>query len=339
MRNTLIFRGWAPAHNFRGSVCFAAQTPHGKHVIVKLVNPMVSRPHVVETHMRDQLAATAESPQHALTLNRLVVQCQNVKALLDECAANLSEGNEGLRAQLESGNPMPLVARALEDIEAAKTKVAEASAQLIGMSQDVINEVRDRTMVDHQFAAAVEQEQAARHSSVHDSLTGLPNRLLFDERLEHAFALAGRHGWALAVMFVDLDDFKAINDSYGHDVGDDVLRIVARRLKATSRADDTVSRRGGDEFLCLLLDTDGNGAIATAVERFVRALEAPCTFQGRDREVHPVIKASIGISVFPEDGTTANALVSSADKAMYLAKRSGSRYAFASRWQDDSNVP
>ncbi|MEO8751193.1 MAG: GGDEF domain-containing protein [Casimicrobiaceae bacterium] len=288
--------------------------------------------------VKDQLAAVTEGTAHALALNRVLAQCRNITTLLDECTASLSGGNDVLRAELECRYPMPRVARVLEDIEAAKVKAAEASAQLLMVSQAVANAVRDRTMVDHQLAAAMEQEEAARHASFHDRLTGLPNRLLFDERLDQAFALAGRHGWTLAVMFVDLDDFKAINDSYGHDVGDDVLRTVARRLKATSRADDTVSRHGGDEFLCLLMDTAGNRAIATAAERFVRALEAPCTVQGRDVEVRPVIRASIGISIFPQDGTTANTLVSSADKAMYLAKRSRSRYAFACGRQHDANV-
>jgi GGDEF domain-containing protein len=88
----------------------------------------------------------------------------------------------------------------------------------------------------------------------HDSLTGLPNRMLFDDRLRQVLAQAARHGRGVAVMFIDLDNFKAVNDSYGHDVGDAVLRDVAQRLQASMRAEDTVSRRGGDEFLCIMME-------------------------------------------------------------------------------------
>src|SRR6202044_2544115 len=112
--------------------------------------------------------------------------------------------------------------------------------------------IRDRTLVDHQLAAAVEQVEGSRNAALHDSLTGLPNRVLFNDRLEHGIAQAKRHRWILAVMFVDLDNFKSINDTYGHQAGDAVLQTVAVRLKHNTRNDDTVSRYGGDEFLYLL---------------------------------------------------------------------------------------
>src|SRR6202044_3678914 len=112
--------------------------------------------------------------------------------------------------------------------------------------------IRDRTLVDHQLAAAVEQVEGSRNAALHDSLTGLPNRVLFRDRLEHGIAQAKRHRWILAVMFVDMDNFKSINDTYGHEAGDAVLQTVAKRLAHNARVDDTVSRYGGDEFLYLL---------------------------------------------------------------------------------------
>jgi diguanylate cyclase (GGDEF)-like protein len=184
-------------------------------------------------------------------------------------------------------------------------------------------------MVEHQLAAAIEQEEASRHAAFHDVLTGLPNRALFNNRLEHGFAQARRHGWTLAVMFVDLDDFKILNDSYGHDTGDVVLQTIARRLEENIRGADTVSRHGGDEFLYLLTEIRDEQNIAMIAEKVIQAIQAPCNVSVRDLDISPSIKASIGISIFPKDGTTAEALVTSADTAMYRAKQAKSGYSFA----------
>src|SRR6202522_1144437 len=131
---------------------------------------------------------------------------------------------------------------ALDKNEAITRKLQDASERLTAVNQALQVEIRDRTMVDHQLAAAVEQEEGSRNAALHDSLTGLPNRVLFNDRLEHGIAQAKRHRWILAVMFVDLDNFKSINDTYGHQAGDAVLQTVSKRLAHNTRNEDTVSR-------------------------------------------------------------------------------------------------
>jgi diguanylate cyclase (GGDEF)-like protein len=151
-------------------------------------------------------------------------------------------------------------------------------------------------------------------------LTGLPNRMLFKDRLEHGIAQAKRHRWILAVMFVDLDNFKSINDTYGHEAGDAVLKTVATRLAHTTRNDDTVSRFGGDEFLYLLTPLHDPGDVAIIAAKIHEAIRAPCDVRAGDVTVHPSLEASIGIAVFPNDGATAAALIAHADDAMYGVK-------------------
>src|SRR4029079_6103695 len=176
---------------------------------------------------------------------------------------------------------------------------------------------RDRNLLDHQLAAVTEQEEAVRHAAFHDVLTDLPNRALFNDRLEHGLAQAKRHGWAVAVMFVDLDKFKSINDLHGHDVGDSVLKTISARLKKNARVDDTVSRHGGDEFLYLLMEVRDEKTIASIAEKIIKIIQVPCSVTVRDLNIELCIGASIGVAIFPHDGATADALIKSSDRAMY----------------------
>lgn len=159
-----------------------------------------------------------------------------------------------------------------------------------------------------------------------DPLTGLPNRVLFRDRFSQALAHAKRRGGRVAVLFVDLDGFKAINDCYGHAVGDELLRHVARCLKAAGRDVDTVSRHGGDEFLVLLSEVANAGNAATFADKALKALSEPIRVGAEVMRVG----ASIGISLYPEDGEEQETLVRKADAAMYVAKRNHTAYAFAS---------
>lgn len=173
------------------------------------------------------------------------------------------------------------------------------------------------------LAAATEREHAARalaHERSHDPLTGLPSRLLFEDRAQHALLAAQRRGGTVAVAFVDVDDFKRINDWLGHAGGDAVLREVARRLDGCVRASDTVSRFGGDEFIVLCEDLD-RGASLDLVSRMQRQLEAPIEVGGRRLPV----TVSIGVAVCgPNDAAqTAGELMHDADTAMYRAKDRG----------------
>ncbi|WP_136414592.1 EAL domain-containing protein [Herbaspirillum sp. ST 5-3] len=171
----------------------------------------------------------------------------------------------------------------------------------------------------HDVSEAKTMAQKMAHLAQHDYLTGLPNRLLFSDRLSQAIAYAKRHATQLAVLFLDLDNFKYINDSLGHAVGDKLLESVACRLVSQVRHSDTVSRMGGDEFVVLVLeDALAEHATITA-EKILHALAAPHHLAGH--ELH--ITTSIGISVFPADGDDPDALVKNADAAMYHAKKKG----------------
>jgi diguanylate cyclase (GGDEF)-like protein/PAS domain S-box-containing protein len=157
------------------------------------------------------------------------------------------------------------------------------------------------------------------HLAQHDFLTDLPNRMLLNDRLRQAIGLASRRGRRLAVLFLDVDRFKRVNDSLGHDVGDRLLQSVARRLSGSVRSCDTVSRPGGDEFVVLLSDIASADAAAASAERMLAALAAP-----HDATRHGLhVTASIGISIYPDDAEDAKALVKCADTAMYYAKEAG----------------
>ena len=163
-----------------------------------------------------------------------------------------------------------------------------------------------------------------RHLAYHDTLTGLPNRRLLDDRLHLAIAQASRRSQRLAVMGVDLDNFKIINDSAGHATGDLVLMAVARRLQAAIRASDTVARLGGDEFVAILPDIEDLAAACTVADKITEALAQP--IDAGERQY--LLGGSVGVAIYPDDGGSARALLARADAAMYEAKRQGgSRHA------------
>ena len=161
--------------------------------------------------------------------------------------------------------------------------------------------------------------QALARSSQRDDLTGLPNRTLLHERLSQAMVFSRRRSSQLALLFLDLNNFKEVNDGLGHALGDQLLKIAAERLSACVRETDTVSRHGGDEFLILLSEISDEQDAARVAEKMIAALAAPCRID--DHVLR--LTASIGISVFPDDGSEADKLISSADAAMYRAKDEG----------------
>lgn len=165
------------------------------------------------------------------------------------------------------------------------------------------------------------------HVAQHDMLTKLPNRMLLNDRLGQAIAMAERHQKKLAVLFVDLDGLKAVNDLLGHAIGDAVLQSVAKRLREALRHTDTVSRQGGDEFVILLPEVERADDAVSVAEKLLVVLAAPHMVGDRELQV----TASIGISIYPEHGKEAESLIHCADVAMYKAKKSGGgRYCFFS---------
>jgi len=165
-----------------------------------------------------------------------------------------------------------------------------------------------------------ESEARLEHLAHFDVLTDLPNRLLFTSRLEHAVEQARRHGRHIALLFLDLDRFKTVNDSLGHPAGDELLIAVAQRIRARLRDEDTLARLGGDEFVILLEQLDAAPMAAVVAQDLLQVLAAPVQLSG-GHEVF--IGASIGISLFPDDADNAMRLVSSADAALYQAKEQG----------------
>lgn len=265
----------------------------------------------------------------AKSLTKVLDKSERVKALMTESAQDLSSVNTILNKELAGKAVLPQLEEALEKNEGVENKVQEATEELSVVNQALEHEVQERQLLEHQLAAAIEQEEAARHSSFHDPLTGLPNRVLFNDRLEHGVEQAKRHGRTLAVMFVDLDDFKKINDNYGHAAGDALLQLIAARLKENTRSDDTVSRHGGDEFLYLLMEIGDEADIGLLATKIINAIQEPSHLLVQGKAFSITIKASIGISIFPKNGDTGEKLIQSADKAMYQAKRAKSGYVFA----------
>ncbi len=186
---------------------------------------------------------------------------------------------------------------------------------------DAVDWVLERTTTD--LATALREREAARERidfiAVHDSLTGLPNQQLAEDRIGQAFAHADREQVKVALLFIDLDNFKTINDSLGHEIGDSVIREVAARLRECVRETDTISRRGGDEFLIILPNLSEADATAPILVKLVERLSHPMEIGGQ--ELHTT--ASVGIAIYPDDGPDFATLMKKAETAMYRAKDAG----------------
>jgi diguanylate cyclase (GGDEF)-like protein/PAS domain S-box-containing protein len=161
-------------------------------------------------------------------------------------------------------------------------------------------------------------EERIQHVAHHDSLTGLPNRLLFNDRLGQAISVAKRDAIQFALLYLDLDKFKPVNNTLGHDAGDQLLKSVAERIREQVRESDTVARVGGDEFTVILRDISSRQDVAAVAEKIIAALAAP--FRPRNHPQAVEIGTSIGIAVYPSDAEDHETLIKLADAAMYSAK-------------------
>ncbi len=196
--------------------------------------------------------------------------------------------------------------RARDELE---VRVVERTAELETTNAQLQGEIYER----------MQAEQRIWHMAHHDALTGLPNRALLLDRLSQSLVQAARHDSHIAVLFLDLDRFKSINDTLGHHIGDELLKHVAERLRAVVRAVDTVSRLGGDEFVVVLQEVAGTDDAVIVAEKILTALAPAVHIEGHQLRATP----SIGISLFPEDGSDAYTLMKNADTAMYHAKAEG----------------
>jgi len=213
-----------------------------------------------------------------------------------------------------------LMITALEDRQSIERAFAAGACDFIPkpIHLSVVNQ-RVRRVIEANRA-----ERHVRHLAFNDALTGLPNRTLFADHLSTAIDRAEANDGRLAVLFLDLDRFKYVNDTLGHEAGDQLLATMAQRLKGCVRADDCVARLGGDEFTVLLDKLPNAGVAASVAQNICRTISAPLVINGHEI----VITASIGISMYPGDGTDVSYLLRHADTAMYRAKQAGSGYSY-----------
>lgn len=182
--------------------------------------------------------------------------------------------------------------------------------------QPLLHEIKLRHKAEKQLH---ENQQHYQHLAHHDTLTGLPNRLLFNDRLEQAVLKSKRNGKSFALFFIDLDQFKQINDTAGHSVGDKILIHTTKNISSCIRADDTIARIGGDEFTVILSSFHNHDDISGVAQKIISTVQTPVTIEANTYEM----TVSIGISIYPQDSNSIRALMQHADLAMYKVKEQG----------------
>ena len=210
------------------------------------------------------------------------------------------------------GFPLMLGTEVLGVMEFFHRDVREPDDMLIQSAQSIGNQIG-------QYMVRQLAEEAVKLAATHDALTGLPNRVMFNQRLGHAIEQSRRHKRHLAVMFIDLDRFKIINDTLGHEAGDEMLREVAQRFKTKLRTSDTVARLGGDEFVVLIEEIPDPPYVGSVAQKLATVLNSGFIISGQEYHV----TGSIGISTYPDDGEDVPTLLKNADIAMYRAKEQG----------------
>lgn len=253
------------------------------------------------------------------------------KELLDAVTVRLQEiRGEVDGSHREASASLLACAEALDQVHAILLGEAGSQRQL----QFELFDLRMGLAKANSALAGMRREaRLARHEAEHDALTRLPNRHHFRDRLQKALDPSSGPRGSLAVLYLDLDDFKPVNDLHGHAVGDELLRIVATRLARAVRAEDMVSRLGGDEFACLLADLPDPPGLDSLARKLVDIIAAPVALGGLELRVHP----SIGIAVSPQDASSADTLLRCADAAMYRAKRTRTGVARFDPMIDDPN--
>lgn len=236
------------------------------------------------------------------------------------------------RPTIKTGNTAEFKRRLLERSLAMQAQAYQAQIKAKLLMQAIMQIENSKKNLQslndtlaNEITARKQVEKMIQYMASHDDLTGLPNRALFRDRLDMAQNMALRNKAKLAILFIDLDGFKAVNDSYGHKVGDLLLQEVAKLLQATVRQSDSVARIGGDEFIILLYGINDKEDAAVVAEKILAAFKQPILLGGQSAKVG----ASIGISIFPDHSTDSKKLIACADDAMYGIKKSGKNaYAF-----------
>lgn len=213
--------------------------------------------------------------------------------------------------------------RMRKELAIAKRDLDKVQVEFLAACNKHVRDVNERLVIaaleaDTKAETATHDLDELSRSSQRDALTNTPNRSLMLDRLNKAIIHAHRRGSRIALLFIDIDKFKYINDTFGHSVGDEVVQMVARRLESVVRDSDTVSRHSGDEFLILLTDIAQSSDVTLIVEKLLAAVAQPFYTEGHELSV----TISIGITMYPQDGENAETLIKHADEAMYLSKRS-----------------
>ncbi len=280
-------------------------------------------------HMNDFMASLYGTQSAGLTLAMYDGTDTSEAALLYRAggdAAQPEAARAGALAAKEyvvvAGHNWTLALSTQEPFEARYGRGTETLTAVAGTVLSVLLAMLAWLMVNGRARAlqlAESMTRELRHMAQHDPLTDLPNRALFDDRLNQELARAKRQQGRFALVFIDLDYFKPINDTFGHEVGDKVLQQVARRLQDVVRAVDTVGRLGGDEFVVLMTQLSSTDTVLALAEKLQQALRPSLQVRGHTLSV----SCSIGIAAYPENGEDALALTRNADDAMYLAKEAG----------------
>lgn len=290
------------------------------------VRPLLARPVVLGSPLLATVTNKPMPPEpvSSLAIEDLEILLEAVRSRLRETASlNLAPPGDGPHAGIVSKAQADVLdcVSALEQLHSALTRELARSRDL---EMTVFDTRTALAQLRGELEGTLAGERQARHQALHDSLTSLPNRGCFQERLGVAISRATAHRSELAVVYMDLDGFKAINDQHGHAVGDEVLKIVAARLSRAVRVGDTVARLGGDEFGCLLTAFRDRDHLSLMAGKLFDAIAAPLTLD----QLRLTVRPSIGISLCPTHGATAERLLASADAAMYDAKRRQCGHAF-----------
>ncbi|MBA2657978.1 MAG: GGDEF domain-containing protein [Nitrosospira sp.] len=299
------------------------------------------------TSDHDSSLTSADQPP---LLKKALEKNQYVKEKMEDCAIELSTVNETVKKEMAAGMTLQQAKKTLAQNESVEGKVQECAGELHEVNNVLAEQIDDHGKLNRDLmetrrklsatknilsnlrdalTVAYEAAEEAKQRTLRDFATGIPNRELFNDRLEQALGLANRYNWVLAVMFIDLDRFKLINDTHGHAIGDKVLQIVAQRLDEHVRSEDTVCRYGGDEFLYLLVNPQGTENIQRIARKVFDRISQPIIIDDLALTVEP----SIGIAVYPDHGITGPVLVANADTAMYRAKKSKAAFVFFDKGQ------
>lgn len=242
---------------------------------------------------------------------------QSFDVVITDLSLPDSRGQETVRRIQEMNGDIPVIVLSGEDSEELAMQIVQAGAQ-----DYLVKGKGDGYLINRAIQYSIErkriQDKLAYYAH-YDSLTGLPNRTLFRERLGRALVRAARHDFIFALMFIDLDGFKEVNDALGHDMGDELLIEVGKRIKQCVRESDTVARLGGDEFTVILEEIHNRDDARTVAQKLIDALSSPIDLDGEQVRV----SASIGITLYPADDVTEVNLLKKADTAMYRAKDLG----------------